>query len=163
MTHEEKVGGICPPLKTIQDFAQFVENNDLMDVKPLNGKFTWTNRRAGFAQIAVRLDRFLLSHEWKLGRFQIQSDILSLPDSDHFPISINISQPNTADLRQHKSSFKFERMWLRHPHFLPLLKQWWFSAPFVQGSRMHQFAKKMQYVKSQIKVWNQNVFKNVFK
>ena len=27
---------------------------------------------------------------------------------------------------------------------------------------MHQFAMKLKYVKSQIRIWNQTVFKNVF-
>ena len=32
LNQNEKIGGIFPPIKTIQDFAQFVENNDLMDI-----------------------------------------------------------------------------------------------------------------------------------
>ena len=54
-------------------------------------------------------------------------------------------------------------MWLHHPHFLPLVKQWWVNAPFVLVLRMHQFACKPKHVKAQIKNWNQHVFKNVFK
>ena len=50
LNQNEKVGGIFPPIKTIQDFAQFVENNDLMDIQPSNGKFTLTNRRSVFAK-----------------------------------------------------------------------------------------------------------------
>ena len=69
LNQEEKVGVIFPPLKTIHDFSQFVANNDLMDFKPLNGNVTWTNKRAGFAQITFRLDRFFLSHDWKLGNY----------------------------------------------------------------------------------------------
>jgi hypothetical protein len=53
-------------------------------------------------------------------------------------------------------------MWFRHPHFLPLLKQWWTSAPFEKGSRMFQLYKKLQFLKKKIKFWNKNVFKNVF-
>ena len=52
-------------------------------------------------------------------------------------------------------------MWLHHPHFLQHLKQWWVSAPFVPGSKMHQFAMKMKHIKKQIKQWNQDIFKNV--
>ena len=53
-------------------------------------------------------------------------------------------------------------MWFRHPHFLPLLKQWWIFAPYVEGNRMFQFYKKLQFLKSQIIQWNKYVFKNVF-
>ncbi len=121
LNQNEKAGGICPLIKTIQDFAQFFENNDLTYIQPSNGNFTWTNRRSGFAQIAARLDRFLLSHKWKLGNFHIHSEILSSPKSDHFPISINIDQSTSLDHIHHKSSFTFESMRLHHPHFLPLL------------------------------------------
>ena len=109
LNQNEKIGGIFPPIKTIQDFAQFFENNDLMDIQPSNGNFTWTNRRSGFAKIAVRLDRFLLSHDWKLGNFYFHIEILSAPKFDHFPIFINIDQFASIDHNQHKSSFKFEK------------------------------------------------------
>ena len=32
----------------------------------------------------------------------------------------------------------------------------------VAGTKMHQFAMKLKYVKLQIRSWNQNVFKNIF-
>ena len=47
-------------------------------------------------------------------------------------------------------------MWLRHPKFLYNIQQWWKEAP-VEGLRMHQFAMKLKYVKSQIRIWNQKV------
>lgn len=61
LNQNEKIGGIFPPIKTIQDFAKFVENNDLMDNRPSNGKFKWKNGRSSFAQVAARLDKFFLS------------------------------------------------------------------------------------------------------
>jgi hypothetical protein len=163
LSQSEKIGGISPPTKTIQDFSQFVDNNGLMDIPPIQGKFTWTNRRDGFAQIAVWLDHFLLSQEWKLQHVQLSSEILSFPESDHYPISLSITRSADIMHNQGKSSFKFERMWLRHPHFIQHLKQWWVSAPFVLGSKMHQFAMKMKHVKQHIKKWNHDIFKNVFK
>ena len=54
-------------------------------------------------------------------------------------------------------------MWFHHPHFLPLLKKWWISAPFAPGSKIHQFSNKLKHVKEPVKIWNIQVFKNVFK
>lgn len=162
LNQNEKIGGISPPLRTIEDFTNFVDNNGLMDIPPSQGMYTWSNRRDGYAQIAVRLDRFLLSQEWKLQHFQITSDILPYPESDHYPITLSLTRVANINHYQGKSSFKFERMWLRHPHFLQHLKQWWVSAPFVPGSKMYQFAMKMKHIKKQIKQWNRDVFKNVF-
>ena len=162
LSQREKIGGIFPPPKTMQDFNYFVQNNNLMDVCPANGSFTWTNKRSGFAHIAARLDRFLLSQEWKLLNMVISSHILSVPGSDHFPISLNIKPSFKPTEIQFHSSFKFERMWLRHPQFLSNMYKWWQGAPYVAGTKMHQFAMKLKYVKLQIKSWNQNVFKNIF-
>ena len=53
-------------------------------------------------------------------------------------------------------------MWFRHPHFLPLLRQWWVSCPNCEGTKMYRFYRKMQYVKGRIKHWNKHVFKNIF-
>ena len=122
MNQNEKIGGISPPLRTIEDFTNFVDNNGLMDIPPSQGMYTWSNRRDGFAQIAVRLDRFLLSQEWKLQHFQITSDILPYPESDHYPITLSLTKAANINHYQGKSSFKFECMWLRHPHFLQHLK-----------------------------------------
>lgn len=112
LNQNEKVGGIFPPLKTIQDFLQFVENNDLVDIQSSNSKFTLMNKRFGLAQIVIHLDRFLLSHYWKLGNYHIQSDIFPILESDHFQIFLNINQLVSLDQIQHKRSFMFERMWL---------------------------------------------------
>ena len=41
-------GGICPPIRTIQDFSSFVEDNNLSDIFPNNGLYTSTNKHIGF-------------------------------------------------------------------------------------------------------------------
>ena len=43
LSQVEKIGGIIPPPKTLQDFNCFVDNNNLMDIHPRNGSFTWRN------------------------------------------------------------------------------------------------------------------------
>ena len=138
-----------------------MENNNLMDICPSNGSYTWTNKRSRFAHIAARLDRFLLSLDWKISYLNISSEILSLLGSDHFPISLNIIFKDNCSAQHFHSSFKFESMWLRHPKILQNIQQWWNEAP-VDGLKMHQFAMKLKYVKTQIRIWNQQVLKNVF-
>lgn len=53
-------------------------------------------------------------------------------------------------------------MYFRHPHLLPLLRQWWVSTPLVDGTRVFQSHKKLKYDKNQIKVRNIKVCKNIF-
>ena len=162
LDQSKKVGGIMPPSKTLQDFNAFVDNNNLMDVHPNNGAFTWTNKRSGFTNIAACLDRFLLYKDWKLTCSNISSDILNLPGSDHFPIFLSFNCNNKCSDQHFHSSFKFESMWLRHPSFLQNIQKWWNEVP-LEGQKMHQFAMKLKYIKSQIQIWNQKFFKNVFK
>ena len=40
LAQSEKIGGIIPPSKILQDFNAFVDNNNLMDGNPINGVFT---------------------------------------------------------------------------------------------------------------------------
>jgi ribonuclease HI/exonuclease III len=158
---DEKIGGICPPARTIQDFSSFLLDNDFLDVIPDSGGYTWTNKKMGFHQIAERLDRFLISQLWRIQNYSISSAILSFAGSDHFPIELLINLPSLAH-HNHKPSFKFEEMWFRHPQFHHLLRVWWLNAPRVKGTKMYQFWSKLKHMKTQIKKWNKFVFKNVF-
>lgn len=60
LSSQDKFGGIIPPPKNMQDFNNFVSNCALKDCIPINGTFTWTNRRHEFTHIAERLDRFFV-------------------------------------------------------------------------------------------------------
>lgn len=126
------------------------------------GFFTWTNRRLDFLQIMERLDRFLFSQEWRAHNYSLQVHILPLTGSDHFPILVSIEKKVAILKHNLRPSFKFERMWFRHPHFHALVRQWWVSAPVVRSTKIFKFHKKMQFVKTQIKTWNKGVFKNIF-
>ncbi len=155
----EKQGGIIPPAKAMEDFDSFIQANHFIDPHPSNGTFIWNNRRVSFP-IAERLDMFLVSHNWKLQRFSINFVILAFPGSDHFPVQLDLFIIAPQGLLVRKLAFKFDGMWFRYLHFLPLIRQWWVSAPQVVGSRM--FHKMLKYVKKQIKTWNIKVFKNIF-
>lgn len=52
----------------MDDFNSFVHNNVLLDVQLVKDTYTWTNKRWDFLQIAVRLDRFLISSNWVFGK-----------------------------------------------------------------------------------------------
>lgn len=52
----DKKGGRWRVRQSQNDFKEFVEDNGLIDIIPDNGKYTWTNRRDDFTNIAERLD-----------------------------------------------------------------------------------------------------------
>ncbi|XP_057863998.1 uncharacterized protein LOC131072015 [Cryptomeria japonica] len=60
----EKRGGIIKSMRIIVDFGEFMDNNQLLDVVPNNGLYTWNNRRVGFTNIMERLDPFFLGSFW---------------------------------------------------------------------------------------------------
>lgn len=154
----EKSGGIFPNKRIMEDFGNFILHMDLFDCKSQNGIFTWTNMRRDFSQIAERLDRFLLFENWLQSDLEFSSSILPMSGSDLYPISLCILE----DKAPFWSPFKFEPMWFRDASFLPLLRNWWESAPFCAGSRMFQFVNKMKFLKLNIKEWNNLHFKNIF-
>ncbi|XP_057815879.1 uncharacterized protein LOC131029424 [Cryptomeria japonica] len=62
--NEEKFGGLSMNARVMEDFRNFVTNNNLFDVVPKFGKFTWTNRRANFSRIYESLDRIFVGSFW---------------------------------------------------------------------------------------------------
>ncbi|GLJ39721.1 hypothetical protein SUGI_0811990 [Cryptomeria japonica] len=87
----EKSGGIQRTGTSQKDFLDFVEKNHLLDIVLKNGIFTWTNRRVGFTNIVERLDRFLVTGEWLGQNLALESLILSLIRSDHYPICLEVA------------------------------------------------------------------------
>ncbi|XP_057816396.2 uncharacterized protein LOC131029764 [Cryptomeria japonica] len=155
---DEKCGGILPNKRILEDFCAFILSNDLVDCKTLNGSFTWTNRRKYFSQIAERLDRFRVSDNWISSNVDVVALVFPYVGSDHFLVVLSMFD----DRAPGRSSFKFEPMWFRDPSFSLLLQSWWSATPFVQGTRMFRFVKKLSYLKQEIKKWNVPHLKNIF-
>lgn len=105
---KEKSGGSRKITHVQKDFGNFIESNNLLDIVPTNGNYTWTNWWKGFANIAERLDRFLLSEQWLLQSIMLNSRILALLISDYFPVELCIPE----DVKPSSGQFKFEKMWL---------------------------------------------------
>ena len=60
----------------------------LIDLKPKQGRFTWSNNRVGTSSISARLDRFLVHSSLIDERFIISTKILPKLSSDHHPVSL---------------------------------------------------------------------------
>lgn len=83
---DDKSGGLRMSNQVMEDFRDFVNINHLLDVVPKNGRFMWTNRRANFARIFERLDRFLVGPYWVDSDFNLDTSILPLSLLDHFSV-----------------------------------------------------------------------------
>ncbi|XP_059066514.1 uncharacterized protein LOC131857806 [Cryptomeria japonica] len=89
LNNEEKTGGLRMNAHVMEDFRDFVTDNNLFNVIPKSRKFTWTNTRANFSRISERLDRIFTGTYWIRGQFHLETIILPLTLSDHFPVQLN--------------------------------------------------------------------------
>ncbi|KAL8523139.1 hypothetical protein ACS0TY_013203 [Phlomoides rotata] len=61
----EKCGGNSHRTRSMEDFWETASNLGLQDLGFSGLNFTWSNGRAGDANILVRLDRALASADWR--------------------------------------------------------------------------------------------------
>jgi exonuclease III len=110
---EEKKGGSRRLDQDSCDFNNLIDDLRLIDLEVNNGIHTWTNRRTRAHQIACKLDHFLISEPLMMDGTAMESTILNLPGSDHWPIRLWVDVPATPG----KKPFRFEQFWLDHPDF----------------------------------------------
>lgn len=112
----EKRGGNPPSFTSCYDFQQMCTSCNLLDVVTKGLSYTWTNQRT-----YVRLDRALANLEWLEAWSFFECHTLTLSASDHCPNLLTCFQTATP----FKSPFKFQNMWLKHPDFLQLIREFW--------------------------------------
>jgi exonuclease III len=134
----------------MREFSDFIFERSLMDLPLTGGVCTWSN-----SQSWSRIDRFLVSPEWK-ARYPgvLQKRLLCLC-SDHFPIILACGGRLGG-----KISFKFENMWLKKEGFVERVRGWWTSYQF-HGTPSFILVKKLKALKGDIKAWNKTVFGNI--
>jgi len=86
----EKKGGYYGNDAQRNQIMEIIRQNDLIDIKPKKGKYTWTNKRIGDSHIVDRLDRFLIQGNLLMEGKIINSSILPNLTSDHKPIFLSI-------------------------------------------------------------------------
>lgn len=92
LTNEEKKGGNIVRDPMGEKMLYLITDWDLNDIKPIHGKFTWSNKRTRVSNIAARLDQFLV-HNFFLQDVLISSHIVASTIFDHKPISLIFYSP----------------------------------------------------------------------
>jgi len=59
---------------------------NLVDINTNNGLFTWNNKRGGESQVALKLDRFIISEDLMLTGLDMMARILHFWGLDHWPM-----------------------------------------------------------------------------
>lgn len=142
----------------MRDFREWCIGNKLIDIPCNNGIYTWNNKHKDFAHIAEILDRFLIRGDLGVNDLNIQSSILPIAGSDHFPVRLELIEPKKPS----RNPFKCEKMWFLDASFLGKISEWWSQGEF-EGSKIFCFVSKMKWLKENILNWNRNHFNNIFK
>ncbi|GFY82660.1 hypothetical protein Acr_02g0009000 [Actinidia rufa] len=103
----------------------------------------------------VRLDRFLVSSEWERDHLDARQYSLPRVVSDHKPVYLV-----GGGIHRGLAPFRFENMWLQVEGFRDLVREWW-EGYEVFGSALHRLAKKLRWLKEDLKRWNKEVFGRV--
>ncbi|XP_057844038.2 uncharacterized protein LOC131053448 [Cryptomeria japonica] len=151
----ENFGGSQVDMDCRMDLMDFIDLHALHDVDLQGESFTWTNRRSGDDLIQVCLDRTFINNN-SLVKNLCSLTTLPRVRSDHFPISFVVD----AIAGKRNFPFRFENMWLSHPSLEYYIRQWWNIS--MDGSVMFKVAKKLRFVKDNVKRCNREVFGDLF-
>lgn len=149
------MGGLQANLNSHLDLRMFLDYNALIDVKMTGAKFTWSNRHIGVENIQVRLDKDLTSASWFLD-FSCSLSSITRCGSNHFPISFLANRLGDKKC----FPFRFEAIWLRDLRFMDCIKKWW--KVNIDSIVIFKVAKKMTFVKRNLKKWNRESFGHIF-
>lgn len=86
---DEKKGGHGTLSHHSEAFNDKIGEWGLVNLRPTNHIFNWTNKRIGNRHIASRLNRFLVLKEILTGGSDLAALVLPPTRSDHWPISLN--------------------------------------------------------------------------
>ena len=104
----EKKGGFPirdPAREWVEDISLDWE---LKDIKPTQGKYTWSNKHLGPGHIAARLDIFLIQSPFLTFGLLALSKILPNYVSDHKPILLELSLGKNIG----PIPFRFSPLWI---------------------------------------------------
>ncbi|XP_072054862.1 uncharacterized protein [Arachis hypogaea] len=107
ISQAEKEGGGKKSATTIATFINFIDSNELVDIRMVGRPFTWTNRKQGEDLVKERLDRYLIGMGWKLKFLNAVVHRLTKSGSDHAPILME-TEPQSWNS---KRCFKYQEHW----------------------------------------------------
>eukprot|EP00253_Pinus_taeda_P036322 PITA_36322 len=144
---EEKFGGNFHPDSARDKLETIIQLFNMIDIPLSNGKYTWTNKRAGSHNIKERLDRFLIQ-EGLASNFQvIKSHTIHGTASDHKAVVLSLNKgTNLGPL-----PFKYNKHWDSHEEFSTLVQNQW--ANEISGSPHYVWETKLRQLRSAIKQW----------
>ncbi|XP_058068822.1 uncharacterized protein LOC131218158 [Magnolia sinica] len=154
---DERLGGPLQMTTVMTGFHEAISDSGLLDAGFLRTPYTWCNNRVGRSRRWVRLDRILINPEWMRNFSSCKVDQLTRAYSKHSPILLTFQVQPTPFPRP----FRFQRIWTTHDNFFSTIKASWNDE--ITTTHMLKFVLKMKKLKTVLKSWNKEVFRDVNK
>ena len=135
--------------REVQEFNDFIESAELLDVPLIGGKYTWY-RDNGSAK--SRIDRILISSEWLEHWPDSKQYILGRQVSDHSALLLK-----STSIDWGPKPFKSLNIWISDPSFKQVVRQSWTSY-IGKGNPTVLLKEKLKKLKYDLKSWNKEVF-----
>lgn len=129
----------------IEEFREGVDKFNLVDLRLLGGRWTWSNSREQPSW--SRIDQFFISNKLLMQLARLSQKVLNRPISDHFPICL-IPEGITWG----PGIFRLDNKWLRVDSFKELAANVWQQSR-VKGTVSFQLAYKLKALKNKIEEW----------
>ncbi|CAM8957099.1 unnamed protein product [Rhodiola kirilowii] len=140
----------------IENFRRVLEDCNLTDLGFTGYPFTYSNRRAGEAEVRARLDRVVATVDWRCFFPRAMVRHVQSHASDH---QVLILDTENRCLMRKKKLFRFEVMWFDHPDFCNMMNTFWGGL----DSGTTSWSTKLTRCKEKLRSWNQSSFGNVQK
>lgn len=147
---EERLGGgVSYNSRDMEEFKNFIEEMDVIDIPSVGGKFTWYKDNG---KAMIRLDIVFLSSNmieiWNV----LHQRICEREVSDHTPLWLKCGVLDWGP-----KLFRFNNAWLKHEDFRKFNMEEWANLE-VAGRGDFVLIEKIKELKSGLRVWNPEVF-----
>ncbi|XP_026383959.1 uncharacterized protein LOC113279480 [Papaver somniferum] len=118
---DEKKGGLEPRTSAVNDFSDWMDDNNFFEADSLGTKFTWTNRQSGSDRIISKLDRAIINSAWLAKYENWRYKALPREVSNH---STLLGYPFVV-ARPKRAPFRMQKMWFLHSDFIRMVHDSW--------------------------------------
>lgn len=136
-------------------FQKWIDDMGLIDMVFSGYPYTWSNKRAGQANIQIQLDRGLINADWRTLFPKASITHLTSLASDHTPLLL---QTNPLDPSRQRP-FRFEDMWARDSESFDIVQRLWNLN--VHCSSLYKLSISLKQTKNDLKIWNTEHFGHV--
>ena len=139
---------------SMQEFNEWIEDMELLEVPNVGRQYTWFRPNG---ESKSRLDRALISPEWRDTWPESVQFTLARNFSDHCPILI---KANNVDWGP--KPFRILNCWLTDKSFKDVVNHCWNSVQVV-GWGAYVLKEKIKRLKGRLKIWNKEEYGDTFK